>query len=174
MIIFSMLAAASAYLSDSDILANIQGGRVICTNPDDASHTCSTISSYEVRADGSLLETSELLIAPAQGVTLTVKARITLKDGAVCGTMLKSDLDEGRVKVGGQPIPDDRNKLTLAKLEPVFASLYGKEACEVLKVEGDQLLKIGRLDGVEVPLPPKRVRWLPPESGFKVASPPHS
>lgn len=124
--------------------------------------------------DGSLLETSELLIAPAQNVTLTVKAKITLKRGAICGSMLKSDLDEAKVKVAGQPIPDESNKQALAKLEAGFAGLFGKEACEVLKVEGDQLLKIGSLDGVEVPLPPKRVRWISANSGFKVASPPQS
>ena len=169
MLLFSLLAAASLAAGDDDVLANVQAGLMICSNPDEASKTCSTISRYELQSDGSLLETSEILFAPAQAISLEVKAHINLKGGAICGAMLKSDLDDGVVKLNGAPIPEDRNKAVLAKLDQQFAPLFGRQTCEMLRVENGQLLKFGQMDGVDTPLPPKPVRWISATDGFKVA-----
>lgn len=172
MLLLSMLAAVSVTTADVDVLANVKAGRMICSSPDDASKTCSTISRYELQTDGSLLETSEVLFAPTQAISLEVKARITLKNGAICGAMLQSDLDHGIVRIGGNPIPDDKNKAVLAKLDEKFAMLFGRQTCEMLRIENGQLLKFGQMEGVDIPLPPKPVRWIAASDGFKVAPPP--
>jgi hypothetical protein len=166
-----LAAAAVAASTETDVLANVQAGRMICSNPDDATHTCSTISKYQVLDDRSLLETSEILFSPDQPISFEVQAHITLKNGAICGAMLKADLDKGIVRVSGRPIAADKNQAVLAKLDEEFAPLYGRQTCEVIRIEGGRLLKFGQMDGVDIPLPPKPVRWISPDDGFKVAPP---
>lgn len=172
MLLVSLLAAMGVAAGEADVMANVEAGRMICSNPDEASKSCTTISHYEVQKDGSLLETSEILLSPVHAMTLEVKARVTLKNGAICGALLQSDLAQGIVRVGGNPVPDDKNKALLAKLDEQFAPLFGRQTCEFLRLENGLLLKFGQMDGVDVPLPPKPVRWISASDGFKVAPPP--
>ena len=164
-----VIAATSAALPDSDVLANVQAGRMICSNPNDAAKTCSTISRYELRDDGTLNEISEILFSLDQPISFEVQAHATLENGAVCGAMLQSDLNRGVVRLNGTPLSPDRNKAVIAKLEEKMAPLFGRRACEILRMEEGRLLKFGQMDGIDIPLPPKPVRWITQDQGFRVA-----
>ena len=166
-----LAASASATVVEADVLANVRAGRMICSNPDNVAKTCTTISRYELQTDGSLHETSEILFSPNQPVSFEVQAKTTLEKGAICGAMLQADLENGVVRLNGTPLPPDKSKAVIANLMEKLAPLLGRKACEVLRVEDGRLLKLGQMEGIDIPLPPKPVRWITADQGFKVAPP---
>jgi hypothetical protein len=167
---FALLLAATGGPSELDAAAQSRLGKRLCVNPDTSNKSCSSILSYKPGADGFLIETGEILIAPAQGITLEMTSLVKEENGALCGVVQLADMQKGIVRVNGTPLPAEQNAAAVAKLVERLASMAGKKACEALRVQDGQLMKYGQVDKIDLKLPGKSVKWIDPTEGFRVAA----
>lgn len=166
----ALLLAANGGYSETDVALQSSLGKQLCVNPDAGAKTCSSILSYKPGVGGFLVETGELLIAPAQGMTLELSSSVKEEGGALCGAIQAADLQKGIVRVRGMPLSAERNSAVLAMLTDRMAPVIGKKACEVLIVREGQLQKVGQVDGLDLKLPGKPVKWVDPTEDYRVAS----
>lgn len=164
-----LLALAATIPVETDILVQVKAGKMLCSNPDPASKTCSTIDRLAVRADGVLLDSGETLLVPNQPITLETTSIVHIKAGAMCGVIDMADFQKGIVRANGTAVPPERNAMVLAKLSQVFQPLAGQETCEGLRMENGQLIKVAQVERMDLPLPGKAVRWIGPDEGYRVA-----
>lgn len=164
-----LLAGSAGSASPTDILAHGRAGEMLCANPDVATKTCTNIDSYAVHGKGTLTNTGEVLFAPGQPVTLETTSLVSIENGAVCGVMQLTDLEAGKVRVNGELLPDDRNAAAVAKIVEKLKPLAGHKVCEVLRVEDGKLMKYGRMEGVDMPMPGEPVAWITSEEDYRVA-----
>ena len=166
---FALLLAVNDGASETDAAAQSELGKRLCVNPDVSTKTCSSVLSYKSGPDGSLIETGEVLIVPAQGITLEMTSLVKEEGGALCGAVQLTDMQKAIVRVKGAHLPAERHAAVLASIVERMAPLAGKKACEVLRMQDGQLMKFGQLDQVDLKLPGKPVKWVDPAEGFRVA-----
>jgi hypothetical protein len=164
-----LVAAAGNLTPATDILAQIRAGRMLCSNPDAATKTCSAINAYADADDGGLIETDEFLLSPDRAVTLEVSLSVGIDHGAICGVLALADLEKGKVRLDGALVPADRNAAALEKIVERMKPMTGRRTCDTLRVEGGQLLKFGQVERIEINLPGKPVRWITAADGYRVA-----
>ena len=164
-----LILAGANVQADVDILAQSKSGKMLCANPDAATKSCSSITSFKVSANGSVIETTEVLLTPEQSITLTMSIATEVAGGSNCGVMTLDDLRGGQVRANGEALPPDRNALVLERLETSMGSLAGQKVCDALRLENDSLVKYGQVEGVDVKLPGKPVMWVSPNDGYEVA-----
>lgn len=170
MLIFVLIAVAVASVpSETDVLAQSQAGKMLCSNPDVNTKTCSTIDTFSKSADGTITDVGEVLISPDQAVTLEVSTTVQIENVTVCGMMALGDLEKGQVRVNGTLLPPERNAAAMKKLVEKLRPLAGRKVCEALRLEDGQLLKYGQVERVDINLPGKPVRWVMQDDGYRVA-----
>lgn len=167
---FALLLAATHSPSETDAVAQSRLGKRLCVNPDVSTKTCSSILSYKPSADGFLIETGEVLVAPAQGITFEMTSLVKEEGGALCGTVQLADMQKGIVRVNGTPLPADRSPAVVAALVERLAPMAGQKACEALRMQDGRLMKFGQAEKVDLKLPGKPVKWVDPTEGYRVAS----
>jgi len=111
---FALLLAASDGPTETDVAAQSGLGKRLCVNPDVSTKTCSPILSYKPGSDGFLIETAEVLVAPAQGITLEMTSLVKEEGGALCGAVQLTDMQKGIVRVNGTALPAERNSVVVS------------------------------------------------------------
>ena len=164
-----MMAAPSAAILPDDILANINAGRSLCSNPDPATKTCTTIATYAPSDTGTFSENAEILINESPPIIFATKTLVRLEDGAICGTVEEATISNGKVRYNGVLLPADRNAAVVARLAENFATMFGKKTCDRISLVDGKLLKFGQVERVDIKLPGKPVQWISPGDGYKVA-----
>jgi hypothetical protein len=163
-----ILASGSTVLG-TDIMAQVRANRVLCSNPDESTKTCSTIASYTRAENGVFTETAELLISPNQPITLEMSSTVKV-DGAVnCGALTLPEMQKGRLRLNGTLLSADRNEAALRGILEKLAPMAGQKTCEVLRIEAGQLFKYGQVERIDIKLPGKPVKWVALDEGFRVA-----
>lgn len=170
MIIASLMLAAATAPSDTAVLAQLRAGKMLCSNPDPATKTCSAIASYAAAKNGAYVETSEILLPAGQPLTLELSAVAQVKGSEICGVMSEADLAKGVVRINGSPLPPDRNAAVLNKLSEKLKPMVGRQVCEELRIKDGRLMKYGQAEGVDINLPGKPVRWISARDGYKVGT----
>lgn len=165
-----LLAAASLGSPDTGVRTQVDAGKMLCSNPDEASKTCSAIASYARTPDGSFIETTQLVLPAAQPLTLQLSARAEIKGSLVCGVLSEADLKNGVVRIDGAALPADQNAAALNKLAERLRPMVDRQICEELRVEDGRLMKYGQAERVDIKLPGKPVRWISRADGYRVAS----
>ena len=161
--------ASGSVTSDTDIMAQVKSNKVLCSNPDEATKTCSAIASYILAKNGILTETAEILISPDQPITLEMSSVVSV-DGAVnCGALTLPEMQKGRLRLNGRLLPPDRNEAALSRLLERLAPMAGRKSCEELRIKSGQLFKFGQVDRIDLKLPEKPVKWVSLDEGFRVA-----
>jgi hypothetical protein len=161
--------AGAGPVSEAELLAQLQAGKWLCANPDARAQTCSAIDKYRPAAGGGFVDIGEVLLSAAPAVTLEVMSIVRVENGAICGAVLLSDLQRGRVRVNGVPLPSGQNAQALASLAEQMKSLAGRKACETLRLEDGGLMKYGQVEGIAVAPAGKPVIWVGRDDGYKVA-----
>jgi hypothetical protein len=164
-----LLAAATSVPSQTDVIAQVRAGKMLCSNPDPAKKTCSTIDTYAVGENGAFINTGEILFSADQQLTLETSSIVQIEKGTICGVMALADLQKGKIRFNGTLLPPDRNALVLDKIIERLSPLAGRKACEALRVEDGQLMKYGQVEGIDINLPGKPVSWITAADGYKVA-----
>lgn len=164
-----LILVSGSAVPGTDIMAQVRANRVLCSNPDGATKTCSTIASYTLAPNGVVTETAELLISPNQPITLEMSTTVKI-DGAVnCGALTLPEMQKGRLRLSGTLLPTDRNEAALRGILEKLAPMAGRETCEVLRFEAGQLFKYGQVERIDIKLPGKAVKWVARDEGFRVA-----
>ncbi|MBV2146841.1 hypothetical protein KRZ98_00860 [Sphingobium sp. AS12] len=169
MIALFLFAAVAANQTETDVTAQSKAGMLLCSNPDVATKTCSTIATYSVVEGGASIETAEILLSADQPVTLEMSAPVKIEGGTICGQLTEAALVNAKVRLNGALLPADRNSAALNSLLPKLRPLVGRQTCDGLRIEGERLMKYGQVDRIDVNLPGKPVIWIAPSSGYKVA-----
>ena len=143
-----------------DVKAQSLADKALCSNPNHLAKTCSAIARYTISPNGSARETTELLIAPTQRVTLEMSATASI------------DLEAGIVRINGERLPKDRHAAALGRLVEALKPMVGRRTCDALQIVDGQLLKFGQVDGVEIKLPGKPVAWIAKDAGYTVVPAP--
>lgn len=164
-----LMAAGVGAVAETDVLAQIRAGKVLCANPDQATRTCTSIDAFAPLAEEIFIDTGEVLISPAQALTLEVASTVRVENGAICGVMALADLRNGTVRVNGALLPPAHNAQVLGKLTQQLKPLAGRKVCETLRMENGQLFKYGQVEGVDRNPPGKPVKWVGLDEAYKVA-----
>ena len=164
-----LLAASSFGGMGTDLMTEIRAGKLLCSNPDLSTKTCSAITIFSLGQDGNINETTEILITPNPPVTVEMSAPSQIQGSVNCTMLTLRQMQDGKVRVNGAPLPSDQNEKVLSKIMEVMGPMADKRACDELRIEAGQLVKFGQVDGVEVKLPGKPVKWINTDDGFKVA-----
>jgi len=164
-----LLAGAAASSSETSILAQLSAGKMLCSNPDPATKTCSAISSYVHGENDSFVETSEILLPAPQPLTLQLSAAARIKGSTICGIMSEADLQKGLVRVNGSLLQPEQNARAMGTLIEKLRPMAGRQACEELRIEGGVLMKYGQVEQVDLKLPGKPVRWISTADGYTVS-----
>jgi hypothetical protein len=164
-----LILASGGVIPSTDIMAQVRADRMLCSNPDEATKTCSMIASYTLAENGVLTETAELLISPNQPITLEMSSTVKV-DGAVnCGALTLPEMQKGRLRLSGTLLPADRNEAALRGILEKLTPMVGRKTCEELRIESGQLFKYGQVDRIDLKLPGKPVKWVARDEGFRVA-----
>ena len=163
------LLASSATGFGTEMLTEILAGKVLCSNPDLVTKTCSSIASFSIAQNGVVTETTELLISPNQRSTLEMSSTVVIDGATNCGAITLAEMKKGRLRINGMPLPPDRNEIALSKILEKLGPMAGRKTCDVLRVEAGQLLKYGQVDRIDIKLPPKPVVWISLDKRFIVA-----
>ena len=164
-----LLATSSMGGVGTDLMTEIRTGKMLCSNPDLGKKTCSAITIFSVGQDGSVKETTEMLIAPNPPITVEMSAPSQIQGPVNCTVLTIPQMQKGKVRINGAPLPSDQNLAVLSKIMEVMGPMADKRACDEIRIEAGQLVKFGQVEGVEVKLPGKPVRWISMDEGFKVA-----
>jgi hypothetical protein len=166
------LLTATVPQAASDPLAPAREGKIQCHSPDLAHKTCLSIARYEPRADGSYLNTADLLLDPQYAVSLRVRSEVRVKGPAICGVLTRDDILGGEVEVAGAAMPD-KTKPILERVAAAFESmgLIGKEICTSYSADGGQLRAEAKVDGVVRPEFAQPVIWVGPDDGWTLGAP---
>ncbi len=110
-----------------------------------------------------------MLISPNGSVVLETTAPIEVKNGAVCGFTRAKDVTEGRLRVGGSPVPRDKAAPALAQLATALSVIIDKEICTSYTPKDGALIARASIDGVDHPELTQRVKWVKPSEGYRVS-----
>jgi hypothetical protein len=162
------LAAAMAGQTGPDPLAPARAGQLQCHSPNIEKKTCVAIAGYALQADGSYLNTANVLIEPKQVVAIEAVSVIWVKGAAVCGPVSRADILGSKVTIGGAPVPAEKAARILEIVAASFESegMLGKEICTTYKPDHNQLSAEATVDGVARPDLNQPVIWVRPEDGY--------
>ena len=168
MLVLIMAAAvqAPAPAPAADPLAPARTGMLQCYAPNTVAKTCQSIAGYVFKADGTITNTAEVLIAPSPITTLKTAEPVIVKSGAVCGQL--SDLHDAEVLVGGQPADPALSAKVRQQLLAAMAPLLGKEICTFYLQGNGAMSASATLDGKPAPEMTSTVLWVAPTDGYSV------
>lgn len=169
MLLAFILAAGVGAAAETDVLAQIRAGKVLCANPDQPTRTCTSMDVFAPSADDVFIDTGEVLISPGQALTLEISSKVRVENGAICGVMEMADLKNGTVRVNGALLPPARNAQAIGKIALQLKPLAGRRVCETLRIENGRLFKYGQVEGIDRNPPGKPVKWVGLEEAYKVA-----
>ncbi len=152
-----------------DPLAPAAVGQVQCYSPNPTRKTCQSIALYARGADGRIVNTAIVLIAPSPVVVMESASPVDVRDGAVCGTVHSADLDVAKYTVNGQAIGGQSADALRQQLRQALAPVLEREVCTRYAPDGDALAATATLDGVAQPALSQRVIWVSQSDGWRVA-----
>lgn len=171
--IFTMaLFVAPAAHAQSEPLARARQGQVQCFEPDAANKTCAAIASYAFAADGTISNTSDVLIFPEPAIVMHITSPVTQRDGAVCGPIRQADIDTAQFSIDGQAASDENAQTIRGQMRDQLASMIGVEVCSRFVPDGNGFRAVATAGGR--PQPDQRVVWVSPSDGYRVAPPPQA
>ena len=165
---FFLLLASAAPQAAADPLASARAGKLQCANPNVEKKTCMALSSYKLNPDGSFESTTTLVVAPQPLITMEVKAPGTVKDGALCGPIRKTDFDAAKFQMDGKPLDEAMAGAIRTQVVGSITPMLDKMGCARETPDGAAFKAEVTLDGVAHPEMTQRVLWVKPEDGYKL------
>ena len=150
-------------------LALAADGKVQCYQPDDQKRTCRSIAAYQRRGDGTYANTAIVLISTAGPVTLETITPVTVKAGAVCGSIRPEDINAGKLRVADRILSNSEAAPVLARIALSMASLINKEICTSYVQSAGGLTAKATIEGVYRSDADQRVKWVQPGDGYTVS-----
>lgn len=163
-----IVAAAVVGAAPADPIGPAKQGLVQCYAPDQSKKTCRSIGAYTVQSDGRIQNAATTLISKSPLIVMKTQAPVTIKAGAICGTIQQTDLDTASFTYEGADLQgEDLAKLKTA-IGAAMTPLIGHEVCTSFAADGDMLSGQVSLDGARKPDMDQKVLWVSP-SDYSVA-----
>lgn len=172
MVFFALLALTAATGGADTVsnpLAPAMAGQLECTRPDDQKKTCRSIASYRLVEGSTYSNTATILISPDGPVTFEGTSPVTVKAGAVCGTMKPEDVASGKLRVAGTLLDDAQASPALARMVTALSGIMNKEICVIYQPSPEGLLEKATIEGVYQANQDQVVEWVQPDAGYVVA-----
>jgi hypothetical protein len=168
--LFALIALAGAPAAPAypDPLAPAADGKMQCFAPTDHK-TCASIASYVSGGNGSFANIAKVLLSADPPVVIRTTSQVTIRDGAVCGAVLREDITSGSLTVNGQPIPPDKATPVLQQIADQLTPIIGHEICSTYVPDGPGFISKATMDGKPQPDQDQKMIWISPGDGYTVA-----
>jgi len=165
----TLLAAAAAQPVSSNPLAPALAGQLECHFPNDQAKTCRALGWYKPLGRDRYSSTSLVLLSPQGPVTLEITSEATVKKDAVCGIVLRADLEKGQLKAADHVLTPAEAAPVIEQIAQAMAPLFDKEVCSTFAPSGSGLTVKPTIAGTPRPDLDQPVKWVAPTDGYKVA-----
>jgi hypothetical protein len=164
-----ILFAAAAAQPAANPLAPALAGQMECHFPNDQAKTCRSIGTYKPVGGDRYSNNALVLLSPEGPVTLEVATEVTVKNGAVCGTVKREDLNKAQLKVGDHVLTAAEATQGMEQIAQAMAPLFDKEICSTFEPAGAIMMVKSTLGGTARPDLDQPMKWIAPADGYKVA-----
>lgn len=161
-----ILAAAPAAAADQVDL--LKAGQLQCYGPNTVKHTCAALSGYTFSGN-TIMNRAEVLVSIDPVGTMTTNSSVTIRNGAICGTPSKKDIDESIITSEGVKLGEDQAAHVKAQIWATVAPNAGKELCTIYEPIAEHYTTKYTLDGKPDDTPPTTVILVGPKGGYRVA-----
>ncbi|MBO9623127.1 MAG: hypothetical protein J7500_10490 [Sphingomonas sp.] len=168
MIILPVLLAIAAQAGgDEDTLTPAREGLLRCTSPDPARKTCSSLTSFTIRPDGSF-EAEVTGIGGPAGIQVHYRMPGKIVGGAACFVHRTDTLASATFTKPNARLAQSLQETLRRDLAAAMAPLNGRQRCYRDQIDNAVLIARTTLDGVAQPDLDRPVRWVAPGDGYKV------
>lgn len=165
----TLLAAAAAQPMSTNPIAPALAGQLECHFPNDQAKTCRSLGRYKSLGGDRYASTSLILLSPQGPVTLEITSEATVKKDAVCGMILRADLEKGQLKVADHVLTAAEAAPIIEQIAQAMAPMFDKEVCSTFTPSDNGLTIKPTLAGTPRPDLDQPVKWVAPTDGYKVA-----
>jgi len=169
MLLPTLLAAAVAQPARANPLAPALTGQLECRLPNEEARTCRSIGSYKPLGGDRYSNTTLMLLAPQGPVTLEVTSEVSVKKDAICGMILRADLEKGQLKAGNHVLTPAEAAPVIEQIIQAVTPMLDKEACSTLVPSGNGMTVKSTLAGAPRADLDQPMKWIGPADGYKVA-----
>jgi len=167
--LFALMAlAATGTQAYPDPLTPAASGQVQCYAPTDHK-TCASIATYVANGDGSFANGAQILLNKQPVVVLQTSTPVTIKAGAVCGTITQDNIAKAGLTVNGQTLPADKAGPVLVQIAGALGSVINHEICTTYMPDGTGFIAKAVMDGKPQPNQDQKLIWVSPSDGYTVA-----
>ena len=162
-----MVLAAAPSAAYPDPIAPAASGKVQCYAPTDHK-TCASLAGYTAAPDGTFATSAIVMLSNDPVVLMQTVTEVRIKDGAVCGRVLKTDITNGSLTLGGEAVPAGKAAPFLNKVAEHLAPIIGHDICTQFVPDGDGFIAKATMDGEAQPDQDQKVIWIAPGDGYRV------
>ncbi len=167
--LFALLAlAATGTQAYPDPLTPAASGQVQCYAPTDRK-TCTSIGTYTANGDGTFANGASILLNKQPVVIMQSTTPVTIKAGAVCGTITRDNIAKAGLTVNGQALPPEKAGPVLEQIAGALGSVIDHEICTTYVPDGAGFTAKSVMDGKAQPNQDQKVIWVSPSDGYTVA-----
>jgi hypothetical protein len=153
---------------DQDPLAPARSGMVQCYEPDAASHSCQSMAAYRRGRDGAWTNVATVMADPNMALTLEIETPVTVRDGAVCGTLRREQVLGAKLRLLDRPIPADHALSVLVQIADAMGGVLDREVCTRYVQATGGMVARARISGISQAIPEQRVIWVRTDAGYRV------
>jgi hypothetical protein len=164
----SMLAPGARAADLPQPISEASAGKLQCYNPDRERRTCQSLAGYALDPAGKILNTATVLISGQPLITMETVSEVIIKDGQVCGAILRKDIDNARIVVNGQQLPRGQAEPLRQQIVMAFEPALGHEICTRYVRQADAYVASATDNGKPME-PETEVLWVAREDGWRVA-----
>jgi hypothetical protein len=165
----AIILAAAQTAPGADPLLPARSGQVQCYAPDVARKTCRALAQYKFSNDNKVENIAQVLVSRNGPVVMMTASPVTVRAGAICGTIRPEDVRSAGFLVGGQPAPDVVADQIRKQLLPAMSNEFGKEICTSYMPAGTGYSTKVTVNGVAHPEIVDQVIWVGANEGYVVA-----
>ena len=165
----AIILAAAQTAPAADPLLPARSGQVQCYAPDTARKTCRALAQYKFSNDNKVENIAQVLVSKNGPVVMMTASPVTVRAGAICGTIRAEDVRSAGFIVAGQPAPDVLADQIRRQLLPAMSNELGKEVCtSYVQADTGFTTKV-TVNGVAHPEIVDKVIWVGASEGYVVA-----
>lgn len=145
--ILALLATMAVASSYPDPLAPAADGKMQCYTPNAERKTCRSIGAYSANGDGTFTNTATILLSSEPVIVMESLTPVSIKAGAVCGTLKAEQVAAARLTMNGKALPAEEAQPILTQISTAMQNVFGKEICTTYVPSGEDFVTKVTIDG---------------------------
>jgi hypothetical protein len=127
------------------------------------------MAAYRRLNDGSYANTATVLLSSEGPVVLETITPVTMREGAVCGSIRADDISAGKLRISNRLLADDEAAPILARVAQSMAPMINKEICTTYVQSANGIAAKATIEGMYRADADQKVAWIKPDDGYTVA-----